>query len=62
MIMPIRMVCNMLFAMYVDVPVCIASGRSPDKQTTPDKKEENNTNDKCSLFGVGMANYKFHNK
>lgn len=29
MMMPMKMVRIMLFAMYVDVPVCIASGRSP---------------------------------
>lgn len=62
MIMPIKMVCNMLFAMYVDVPVCIASGRSPNKQTKTRQEKENNTNDKCCLFGIGMANYKFHTK
>lgn len=29
--MPIKIVWIVLFAMYVDVPVCIASGRSPVK-------------------------------
>lgn len=29
MMMPMKMVRIMLFAMYVDVPVCMASGRSP---------------------------------
>lgn len=58
MIIPNRRVCatQWLFDKYVDVPVCIASGRSPANKNKKTKKDEREIKEKRSRSYVKKMN------